>query len=290
MYKTSRLQSFELKECIKYFMNRTHIIVLIVFVFWLSSYIYLRNLPTLYCSNILLAPNSSEKNNSSVLKDQFGGPVFISGINLGINQEVNKSDIALETLKTRKFIYHFIEKRNLIPLLIDESKYTTKMKNVNEKKSEINSTNYNSAYFKLLNLMIVSVDYKTNLISISIEHNSPEIAKQLVTWIVEDINNYMSESEKAEASDSILMLSSLLKSNSNLVAQTFLYQMIEEKTKVLMFANIRKEYAFKVIDSANMPEFISKPKIILSSSLSAILGFLISIAIFMIKFSCNKVS
>lgn len=276
------------KDYVLYFWKRKHFIALVILLFWACTFIYFRSLPSLYCSEILLAPNTDEKYSSIAIKDHFGGHVLFSDINMGLNRGITKSDVALEILKTRKFIYSFLKKRVLMPILLNGYKEEFRNNNLKPISDESHSRLYQRAYCKFLNMMIVTVDYKTRMVQIGIEHNVPEIANQIVNWLVEDINIYLRESDKLEALDAISALYSISKNNNNLTVQNFVNQLIEEKTKTLMFVNIRLDYAFKVIDPAIISENISKPKIILNSCLSAILGFILSVFFLMIKISCEK--
>ena len=73
--------------------------------------------------------------------------------------------------------------------------------------------------------------------------------------------------------------------------QTIFYQLIEEQTKTIMLANVRKDYVFKTIDPAIIPEEKDKPKRALIVILGTMLGGMLSIFISLILyFTVNKKS
>ena len=63
-----------------------------------------------------------------------------------------------------------------------------------------------------------------------------------------------------QTTKSIFFLEQQLQETSKIEAQTVIYNLIEEQTKNIMLANVREEYAFKIIDPAVVPDMKSKPQ------------------------------
>ena len=126
------------------------------------------------------------------------------------------------------------------------------------------------------------------MVSISIEHYSPEVATQWLLWLVRDINTALREQDKAEAQRSIDYLTVKLKETQLADMQTVFYQLIEEQTKNLMLAQVQDEFAFKIIDPAVVPEEEAGPKRALICVLAVLLGGMLGMGIVLIRFAFAK--
>ena len=70
--------------------------------------------------------------------------------------------------------------------------------------------------------------------------------------------------------------------------QNVFYQLIEEQTKTLMLAEVKDEYAFKVIDPPVVPEEKVGPKRALICILSILLGGMLGVAIVLIRYVSRR--
>ena len=245
-------------------------------LFAIASVFYALSLPNIYKSEALLAPASSEQQGGlGALAGQFGGLATLAGVNLG-GGKVDKTRLALEILKSREFIGRFVTKHDLfVPIMAAEGWDRS------DNSLIINNKIYNSAanewvrevktpfnpkpslleiHEKLMKLLTVSEDRTSGMVIISVEHYSPYVAKQWVDWLIQDINLNMKSRDKQEAEKSIVYLQSQIEKTTIADHKTLLYQLIEEQTKTLMFAEVRDEYVFKTIDPAVVSELKEKPK------------------------------
>ena len=126
------------------------------------------------------------------------------------------------------------------------------------------------------------------MITLAIEHYSPEIATQWLKLLVTDINSTMREQDKIEAQNSIDYLTKKLQETQLADMQTVFYQLIEEQTKTIMLAEVSKEYVLKTIDPANAPEEKAKPKRALIVVLGTMLGGILSVLIVLIRYFTKK--
>ncbi len=140
------------------------------------------------------------------------------------------------------------------------------------------------AYKVFSKMLSVSKDKETGMVTISVQHISPYVSQQWVSWLVEDINQAMKEREVAEARKSTEFLQKQLKRTEIADIREVLYKLIEEQTKTIMFAEVRDEYVFKTIDAALVPEEKFKPKRALISILGAILGGVVGVFIVLLSY------
>ncbi len=110
-----------------------------------------------------------------------------------------------------------------------------------------------------------------------------------LTWLVQDINEYMREQDQIEAKASIDYLTSQLAKIKVATMETVFYELIEEQTKNMMLTMVKKEYVLKTIDPAQVPETRAKPNRSLILILGTILGGMLSILIVLIRFFITRV-
>ena len=281
------------------------LIIAITFIFAISSILYAINQPNIYRASTLLAPAGEQSGAGGLAKmaGQFGGLASLAGINLG-GGGTDKTGLALEVLKSRVFIENFINKYQLLvplmaaknwnintnTLILDDELYDAQSKTwLREMKAPKTPEPSPWESFKVFTeLLSVSSDKTTGMITIAIEHYSPEIAKQWLVWLVAEINNTMRDQDKAEAQRSIDFLSEKLQETQLADMQTVFYQLIEEQTKTIMLAEVSQEYVLKTIDPANAPDEKAKPKRALIVVLGTMLGGILSVLIVLVRYFANN--
>ena len=281
------------------------IIIIISALFAISSVLYAINQPNIYKATTLLSPAGEQSGAGGLAKmaGQFGGLASLAGINLG-GSGTDKTGLALEVLKSRFFLENFIEKHNLLvplmaannwnistnTLMFDEEIYdpenNTWLREVKAPKKPQPSSW--EAFKEFKEILTIATDKESGMITLEIEHYSPEIATQWLKLLVTDINSTMREQDKIEAKNSIDYLTKKLQETQLADMQTVFYQLIEEQTKTIMLAEVSKEYVLKTIDPANAPEEKAKPKRALIVVLGTMLGVIFSVLIVLIRYFTKK--
>ena len=280
-------------------------IIIISMLFAVASVLFALSKPNIYKASAILAPAASEGGAGGLgaLAGQFGGLASMAGINLG-GGGADKTALALEIIKSRSFIETFIIKHDLlVPLMaaknwdmtadilvLDEELYD---KNDNQWVREVKAPKKPvpsmwEAYKEFSELLVVSQDKTSSMVNIDIEFYSPTLAKQWLTWLIEDINEHMREQDKVEAQASIDYLSKQLSEIKVATMETVFYQLIEEQTKNMMLTMVKKEYVLKTIDPAQVPDTKDKPKRALIVVLGTMLGGIFSILIVLIRYFNRK--
>lgn len=281
------------------------VIILISFVFAVASIYYALSQPNVYKASALLAPTSNDggAGGLSALAGQFGGLASMAGINLGGGAS-DKTDLALEVIKSRTFIQKFIEKHNLlVPLMAGKewdmatntmiinhelydkanNKWLRKVKAPKTAKPSLWE-----GFVVFSNLLNVSQDKSTSMVTVELEYYSPMLAQQWVEWLISDVNEFIRDQDQKEAQDSINYLTAQLKDIHVASMETVFYQLIEEQTKNMMLTKVKAEYVLKTIDPAQIPEIKSKPKRALIVVLGTILGGILSVLIVLIRYFFKK--
>jgi uncharacterized protein involved in exopolysaccharide biosynthesis len=283
------------------------IIIAITFVFAVASVLYALSKPDVYKASVLLSPVSSQGGSGGLgaLAGQFGGLASLAGINLS-GGGGDQTSIALATLESRSFIENFIKKHDLLvplmaakswdrttdSLILDEEIYDEKnQKWIREvKPTEIPEPSLWKAYVKFKKIFSVSQDKTTSLITIELEFFSPSLSKAWLIFLIKDINEFIREQEKSETKASIIYLKNELKNIQVSNMETVFYQLIEEQTKNMMLAQVKKEYVFKTIDPPQVPERKHGPKRAIIVILGTTLGGLISMLLVLIKYFYKRKS
>lgn len=280
-------------------------IIFVTLVFAVASVVYAINQPNIYRASVLLAPASQEggAGGLAALAGQFGGLASMAGTNIG-GGKADKTGLALEVLKSRAFIENFITKHEiLVPLMaannwnietneliLDDELYDMVsqewVRDVKAPKSP-KPSGWES-YEEFSKIFNVSKDKETGMITLSIEHYSPNRAVEWLELIVADINSTIREKDKREAQSSIDFLTNKLEQTRLADMKSVFYQLIEEQTKTMMLTEVSVEYVLKTIDPANAPDKKAKPKRALIVVLSTMIGMIFSMLIVLIWYFKNK--
>ncbi|ABV86723.1 Wzz/FepE/Etk N-terminal domain-containing protein [Shewanella pealeana] len=295
----------DLRELFSVIWQGKWLIIAITAIFAIGSVIFALMQPNTYKSEALLAPASEEQGGGlSALAGQFGGLASMAGINLGGGGGVDKTQMAIEVMKSRQFASQFIQSHNILPelmaadkwdmatdaLVYDSELYNPQTKTwLREVKAPFKpEPSMQEAFKEFTKVIAVNSAKDTGMVTISVEHLSPSVAQQWVTWLVEDINKVMKERDVTEAHRSSEFLETQIAKTNVADIRTILYQLIEEQTKTIMFAEVRDEYVFKTIDPALVPEEKAGPKRALICVLGTMLGGMLAVMIVLIRHFVRK--
>ena len=289
----------DLRELFAVIWQGKWIIIAITALFAVASVVYAINQPNIYKSEALLAPAEQEGSGGLAgLAGQFGGLASLAGVNLGGGSS-NKAQLAIEVLKSRQFTSDFIQKHNILPDLMaaktwdmqtntvvyDSEMYDAQNnKWIREVKAPFKPEPSMQEAFKVFSKIIsASTDKESGMVTVSVEHVSPSVAQQWVSWLIEDINQTMKERDVLEAVKSTDFLTQQLEQTKIADIRAVLYKLVEEQTKTIMFAKVRDEYVFKTIDAALVPEEKFKPKRALIAILGTMLGGMLSVMLVLVR-------
>ncbi|KAA1152421.1 LPS O-antigen length regulator [Pseudoalteromonas sp. FUC4] len=280
------------------------LIFIVTSCFAVASVIYALNLPNIYKAEaVLVASESKESNGLAGLASQFGGLAGLAGVDIGGGSD-DKTQLALEILKSRKFTSNFIEKHEILPDLMaaeswdisnnsisynedlylpSEDKWIREVKAPKRAKPSMQE-----AYKVFSKIVIATSEAESSTITFSVEHISPVIAQQWVKWLIEDINIEVKQRDVTEAIKSTQFLTEQLEKTKVSDIRSILYNLVEEQTKTIMFANVRDEYVFKTIDPAIIPEEKFKPRRAIICIAGTFLGIILSFFFLVLRFFLKR--
>ncbi|EMC9923237.1 LPS O-antigen length regulator [Vibrio parahaemolyticus] len=297
----------DLRELLKALWKGKLLIVATTFVFAISSVLYALSLSNIYKADALLAPaETSNGGGLSKMAGQLGGLAALAGVNLGAG-ESSQTDLAVQVMKSRQFVEAFINKHDLLvplmaatdwdlennKLVLDKKLYDPKTGTwLREAQGLRGVVPTAQEAFEVFNQEVLSItqDKESGLYRISVKFYSPYLAKDWVTWLVEDINKVMRERTINETTQNLSYLNIQLKKTAVTDMQSTFYKLIEEQTKSLMLAEVQEEFIFKIVDPAVVPEVKNGPQRALICILGTLIGGVLGVVIVLFNFAFRKKS
>ena len=258
---------------------------------------YALSLPNIYTAEAVMAPKA-EGSGLGGLAGQFGGLAGLAGIDIG-GGEVSKTQVALETLKSRSFFAEYMYEDSLVALMaaegwdgesdqliIDVDIYDPVsqqwMRDAQlpfKKKPSVQE-----AYEVFIrDHLLVTEEKKTGFVKLAVRHYSPNLARDWVLAVLRGIETSIREKESREAERSISFLKAESSENSLISLNAVFASLIEEQTKKIVLANASEEYVFEVIEPPVAAEVKSEPKRTLICILGTLLSAMLSVLYVLIK-------
>ena len=278
-------------------------IVAITAVFAVASVIYALSVPNQYKATALLAPAQSDGGGLSGALGQLGGLASLAGVSIG-GGESSESQIAQEIMKSWSFVEGFIADNNLAvevyaaegwskgsnELQINQDVYDSEGSEwLTENDSGVVGPPSSWKLFKAFSGRVaVSEDKKSSLVSVSIEHYSPQIAKQWLDLYISAINKHMQARQVEKVSNNISYLEAQIEKTSIAEMREVFYTIIEEQTKNKMVAEASPDYAFVAVSPSMVPEEKSQPKRALICILGTLLGGMLSVLLVLVMHYAKK--
>ena len=290
----------DLKELFAVLWNGKLVITLITGFAAVCAVLYALSLPNIYESKALLAPkDESGAGGLAGLARQYGGLASLAGINVGGGGgETSKSMIAQQKIQSLDFFTRHLYETIVLDLMaVDHWEaesgaliYDPEVFDV-ESQKWVRDVSYprqvkpsaQEAHKAFLEVLALSEDQKTTLVTIAIKHQSPVVAQAWVALIIEAVTDELRDSDVEEAQESIAFLEQQRAQTSLVSLDEVFAQLIEEQTKTIMLANVSKDYVFNVIDPAVVPELKSEPKRALICILGTLLGGMLGTLLVLVR-------
>ena len=273
-------------------LNKKFILIL-TGIFAVLSVIYSLCLTNLYTSQALLVPTSLNSNSTS----QYKALASVAGVNL----DDSSSDVtlAIAFIKSKKIIRQLTKHETFLPdlmaakkwhiksnsIIYDDDLYDKKNKKwVREVDFPFQQVPSEQEAFALFSKQInISEDKKNQLVTLSVEHISPSVAKQWAEWIIDEANTMVANLRIEEAESSINYLNEQIKLTPYAELRTMFFSLIQENTQNMMLAKVSKQYALTIVDPPLIPEIKSSPQRALNCFLGTLLGGMLSILIILVR-------
>ncbi len=273
-------------------------IIMITAIFAVGSVFYALSVPNQYKATALLAPAQSGGGGLSSALGQLGGLASLAGVSIG-GGESSESQIAQEIMKSWSFVEAFIADNDLSvevyaaeswnkssnTLAIDDDVYDTTQQTwliEDDDTGELSPPTSWAVFKRFQEMLSVSEDKNSGLVSVSIEYYSPMMAKDWIDRYVSAINEHMQSRQVAKVSNNIDYLKAQIDKTSIAEMREVFYTIIEEQTKNKMVAEASPDYAFVAVSPSMVPEEKSQPKRALICILGTLLGGMLSVLLVLV--------
>lgn len=226
--------------------------------------------PNYYRAEVLLAPVSEEaaKGSLSSALGGLGGLASMAGISLGSSGSTEEH---LAVLKSKEFIWKFVEDNNLMPILFQNEWDANKKRWIDKQPSLWD------VYRLFTRLVSTSTNKNSGLVTIAVEWIDAGMASQWANQLVIRLNDYLRTQAIERSKNNLTYLNEELNQSRVADMRQVLYELIAKEQKTTMLANTQKEFAFRVIDPAVEPDKKSKPNRALITILAAVMGMMFAI-------------
>jgi uncharacterized protein involved in exopolysaccharide biosynthesis len=129
----------------------------------------------------------------------------------------------------------------------------------------------------------VDRDLKTGLIRLGMKWHDPFNAATWASEYAKSANDYIRAQKISEAELSLKYLEEQIRKTSLTEIHDALYKLVESETKQSMIANVREEFAFRVIDPARAPELRLSPKRAILLAIGLTGGFMLGLGIIFVQ-------
>jgi uncharacterized protein involved in exopolysaccharide biosynthesis len=198
----------------------------------------------------------------------LGGLASLAGITVG-----GSTSEPLAVLESRDLAREFIEQQNLVPVFFARqwdaqfARWTlTDPKDVRD----------GVKYF-IDKVRTVKEDKKTGLVTLTIEWTDAKTAADWANLYVDRANERIRARALREAQANVSFLEHELTTTSLVTLRESIVRLLDTELQKLMLARENKEFAFRVIDRAEVPKWRVWPKRVLTVALATLFGGVLSI-------------
>ncbi|NIP24404.1 hypothetical protein GWN49_04270, partial [Candidatus Bathyarchaeota archaeon] len=193
---------------------------------------------------LMVVSEANQPLSTSSLASQLSGLAMLSGARLGYS---DLREEALATLRSREFLENFIDQERILPVLFP-SKWDDERKQWDvDDPSEVPTLAAGYEAFKS-NILEVIEDRNGVSVIIRIDTHSRDKAAEWANRLVRQVNDRLRQRSIAEAQKSIEYLNAELEKTSIVELQQAIYDLLEQQVQKVMLANVREEFAFRVVD------------------------------------------
>jgi uncharacterized protein involved in exopolysaccharide biosynthesis len=123
----------------------------------------------------------------------------------------------------------------------------------------------------------VTNSIKENTITITVDYRDPELAAKFAEYAMKTLTDFMSSEAKRVATTNRIYLEQQLVTMADPLIKQKTYNLIAEQIEMAMMAEVKENFAFKVIDPPKAPDKKIKPKRAQMVMLSFVVAFFIGI-------------
>lgn len=211
-----------------------------------------------YTAEVVLTP-AGAKNTQQGLSSQLEGLGVLAGIaGLG-NIAGARTAEPIGVLKSRDFARQFIEEHGLLHVLLAD-KWDERRGRWKESNPRLQPDIRDAIAYFDKEVLHVDEDKKTGMVTIGVRWKDAAVAASWATMIVDRLNDQMRSRALADGEANVDYLQKELSTTNIPEVKMALARILETELQKVMVARGDKQYAFRVVDHADVPKWRSWPK------------------------------
>jgi uncharacterized protein involved in exopolysaccharide biosynthesis len=197
---------------------------------------------------------------------------------VGLGGMGNRASESLAVLKSRALTSAYIQANDLLPIIFYDRWDSSAHKWKSDRKDQIPTLeDAYEAFDKSIRLVVEN--RKTGLIAVSVTWRDPKLAKQWVDGLVNSANDLLRREAIERSTTNLEYLQKVLDKTSVVTMRDTIAKLVESELKKQMMATGNKDYAFRIVDPAVIPEHKVAPKRSIFALFGAAFGSLIWISL-----------
>tara|TARA_B110000503_G_C7142098_1_gene411299 strand:+ start:183 stop:1100 length:918 start_codon:yes stop_codon:yes gene_type:complete len=260
--------------------------------------IYSLSLPNIYTGEALLVPVSSKDSVGGGSSQSLGGLASLAGLSLSDSSDT--SIVAVEKLQSLSFFEDKILSQINLPDLMaikswnlssnsitydeeiyDDQSATWTREVVPPQKPKPTAQESFKAFMEHINVV---KNIKTNLVTISVNHQSPFVAKQWADLVVTEINAFYREKDRSEAKFAVDYLNEQLSQTRLSEVKMVIAEVLAQQIQKLTLIEANDNYVFDYIDPPAVMEKKSAPRRAIICIIGALLGGFLGALVALIRY------
>ena len=267
----------------------------VLFIIWRGKWLVLvvtllfLSLATYYCmkaknwykADVVLKPMDSSREGLSNQANALSGLASLAGLSMGSSPSAEP----IAVLQSRELTADFIKDLNLLPVLFPKlwdpntHAWKTTVKTPPDLRDGIS--------FFAHNVRTVVEDKKSGMTILNVEWTDPQTAMLWANELVDRVNDRMRQRALTEAQTNVTYLKEQLGMATVVTLQQSIGRVLENELQKLLLAKANNEYAFRIIDHAQVPKSPSSPQKVLIIGGSIFGGLFLSSVFLMFRHVIN---
>jgi uncharacterized protein involved in exopolysaccharide biosynthesis len=248
------------------------LIIGVTAVFTLSSAVLVLILTSWYRADVVLAPvRATSADDLASPLGSLGGLASLAGISVG-----SSTSEPLAVLESRDLAREFIEQQNLLPVLFARQ-WDAKLARWTPTDPKDWPDVRDGVKYLIEKIRTVKDDKKSGLVTLTIEWKDAKTAAAWANLFVDRANERIRARALLEAQANVSFLQRELAKTSVVTLQQSIGRLLDTELQKVMLARENKEFAFRVIDRAEVPKYRVWPKRELFVALATLFGGVLSI-------------
>jgi uncharacterized protein involved in exopolysaccharide biosynthesis len=248
------------------------LIIGVTVAFFLSSAVLVLTLKSWYRADVLLAPVRTTAADDLVNQlGSLGGLASLAGISVG-----GSTAEPLGVLESRDLAREFIEQQNLLPVLFAR-KWDAKSARWTPTDPKDWPDVRDGVKYLIDKIRTVKNDKKSGLITLTIEWTDAKTAADWANLFVDRANERIRARALVDAQANVNFLQRELATTSVVTLQQSVGRLLDNELQKVMLARESKEFAFRVVDRAEVPKWRVWPKRAQVVALATLFGGALSI-------------